>query len=374
VDLSLLDNRVQFTADAYYNTTSDLLINVPIPAFTGYTSQLQNIGSTSNRGLELQVIGTIVSNENFTWTATANTSFNRGRIEDLGPNTNEILGIASGWAGTALNQDFVARKGQPVGQMYGYITDGYLTADDFVGYVPAGTPTGVGTWTVNPDQPLVNNLGIIGASEFRPGLIKLRDLNGDGVINNQDQTVIGNANPKAVGGLNQQFTYKNFDASIFLNFVLGNDVYNANKIEFTTNTANTTFSNVLDIMGNRYRTIEEDGSPITTLERLREVNQNADIWTPTQAYFLHSWAVEDGSFLRVNNLTLGYSLPKALISRAKLANLRFYVTANNLYTFTKYSGYDPEVSTRRATPLTPGVDYAAYPRSRAFLFGVNVSL
>jgi TonB-linked SusC/RagA family outer membrane protein len=374
LDLSLLDNRIQFTADAYYNTTSDLLINRPIPAFTGYTSQLQNIGSTSNRGLELQVIGNIVNNANFTWTATANTSFNRGRIEDLGPNTTEILGIASGWAGTALNQDFVARKGQPVGQMYGYITDGYLTADDFIGYVPAATPTGVGTWTINPDRPLVNNTGIIGVSELRPGLIKLRDLNGDGVINNQDQTVIGNANPKAVGGLNQQFTYKNFDASIFLNFVLGNDVYNANKIEFTTNTANTTFSNVLDIMGNRYRTIEEDGSPITTLERLREVNQNADIWTPTQAYFLHSWAVEDGSFLRVNNLTLGYSLPKALISRAKLANLRFYVTANNLYTFTKYSGYDPEVSTRRATPLTPGVDYAAYPRSRAFLFGVNVSL
>lgn len=374
LDLSLLDNRIQFTADAYYNTTSDLLINRPIPAFTGYTSQLQNIGSTSNRGLELQVIGNIVNNENFTWTATANASFNRGRIEDLGPNTNEILGIASGWAGTALNQDFVARKGQPVGQMYGYVTDGYLTADDFIGYVPSTTPGGVGTWTVNPDRPLVNNLGIIGAGEFRPGLIKLRDLNGDNIINNQDQTVIGNANPKAVGGLNQQFTYKNFDASIFLNFVLGNDIYNANKIEFTSNTANTTFNNVLDIMGNRYRTIEEDGSPITTLERLREVNQNADIWTPTQAYFLHSWAVEDGSFLRVNNLTLGYSLPKALISRAKLSNLRFYVTANNLYTFTKYSGYDPEVSTRRATPLTPGVDYAAYPRSRAFLFGVNVSL
>jgi hypothetical protein len=224
------------------------------------------------------------------------------------------------------------------------------------------------------EPTFVNNLGLIGETAYRPGLIKLKDLNGDNRIDSQDQTVIGNTNPKAVGGLNQQFTFKSFDASIFLNFVLGNDIYNANKLEFTSNTANTSFNNVLDVMENRYRTIEADGSVITTLDRLREVNQNADIWTPTRAYFLHSWAVEDGSFLRINNLTLGYTLPKALTARAKIATLRFYATASNLYTFTNYSGYDPEVNTRRSSPLTPGVDYAAYPRSRAFIFGVNLSL
>ncbi|UOQ68530.1 SusC/RagA family TonB-linked outer membrane protein [Hymenobacter volaticus] len=374
VDLALLDNRVQFTADAYYNTTSDLLINRPIPSVLGYLSQLKNIGETSNRGVELQLTGTIIQSDKFTWTATANTSFNRGRIESLGDGLSEISGIASGWAGTALNQDFVARVGQPVGQMYGYVTDGFLTADDFTAYVPATTAGGLGTWTPRTDQPLLNNLGLIGETAFRPGLIKLKDLNGDGRINSDDQTVIGNANPKLVGGFNQQFTFKSFDASLFLNFVLGNDIYNANKLEFTSNTANTAFNNVLDVMSNRYRTIKADGSLITSLDELREVNQNADIWTPTRAYFLHSWAVENGSFLRVNNLTLGYTLPKALTARAKIATVRFYATANNLYTFTKYTGYDPEVSTRRSSPLTPGVDYAAYPRSRAFLFGVNLSL
>lgn len=374
VDLALFQNRVQFTADAYYNTTHDLLLNKPIPPFLGYTSQQQNVGKTSNRGLELQLTGTVVQTENFTWTATANTSFNRGRIESLGGDQQEILNISSGWAGTALGQDYVARVGQPVGQMYGYVTDGYLTADDFLGYVPSTAPGGLGTWTINPDRNVVNNLGLIGESAYRPGLIKLKDLNGDGKIDSNDQTVIGNANPKAVGGLNQQFTYKNFDASLFVNFVLGNDVYNANKIEFTSNTANTAFSNVLDIMADRYRVIETDGSAITTLDRLREANQNANIWTPTRNSFFHSWAVEDGSFLRINNLTLGYTLPKLLTQRAKVNNLRFYVTLNNLYTFTKYSGYDPEVNTRRNTPLTPGVDYAAYPRSRAFLFGLNLSL
>jgi TonB-linked SusC/RagA family outer membrane protein len=374
LDLALLDNRVQFTADAYYNTTSDLLINRTIPAFIGYTTQTQNIGSTSNRGLELQLTGAIVRNAAFTWTATANASFNRGRIESLGDGLDELPAVNSGWAGTTatLIPDYVVRVGQPVGQMFGYETDGWYTEKDFTGYNAAA-----GTWTPrmeNGVSVLVNNLGVTGFNNLAPGQVKLKDQNKDGVINDQDKVVIGNANAKVTGGLNQQFTYKNFDASVFLNFVLGNDVYNANKIEFTTNTANTVYSNVLDIMGSRYRTIEADGTPITSLERLAEVNKDATIWTPTRQYFLHSWAVEDGSFLRINNLTLGYTLPKTLTTRAHVQQLRFYVTMNNLYTFTNYTGYDPEVNTRRATPLTPGVDYAAYPRSRAFLFGVNLSL
>jgi hypothetical protein len=260
--------------------------------------------------------------------------------------------------------------------MYGYVTDDspFLTADDFSGYVPSTTAGGLGSWTPRADVIFVNDLGVIGETAYRPGLLKLKDLNGDGKIDANDLTVIGNANPKMVGGVNQQFTYKSFDASVFLNFVLGNDIYNANKLEFTSNTPNTQYNNLLGIMGDRYRIIEADGSAITSLERLREVNQNANIWTPTRSLLLHSWAVEDGSFLRINNVTVGYTLPKALTARAKVQTLRFYVTLNNLYTFTKYTGFDPEVNTRRATPLTPGVDYAAYPRSRAFLFGLNLSL
>ncbi|RPD44944.1 TonB-dependent receptor [Hymenobacter sediminis] len=368
VDLALLDNRVQFTGDIYYNTTSDLLINVPIPPFLGYTSQLQNVGKTSNKGIELQLTGTIFNKPNFSWTATANASLNRGRIESLGSNLPEITPITSGWAGSnfASASDYKARVGRPVGEMYGYVTDGFYTADDFEGFDAA-----TNLWI--PKSGLLPSGTAVG-QVAQPGVIRLKDLNGDGTVNDLDQTVIGNANPKVTGGLNQQFTYKNFDASIFLNFVLGNDVYNANKIEFTTNTPNTVFSNLLDVMEDRYRTINADGSRITDLNTLREVNQNAKIWTPTQRYFLHSWAVENGSFLRINNLTVGYSLPKTLIQRVKMSQVRFYVTLNNLYTFTKYTGYDPEVNTRRSSPLTPGVDYAAYPRSRAFLFGVNLAL
>ena len=121
------------------------------------------------------------------------------------------------------------------------------------------------------------------------------------------------------------------------------------------------------------RTIDENGAIITDLETSRRLNPNPKIWSPSRQLFPHSGAIEDGSFLRVNNVTLGYTLPKALTLRAKVTSARFYVTGSNLYTFTKYSGFDPEVNTRRSSPLTPGVDYAAYPRSRAFILGVNLS-
>jgi TonB-linked SusC/RagA family outer membrane protein len=362
-DLSLFNNRVQFTADVYKNTTRDLLVDVPITPTSGYSTQLQNIGQTSNRGFELQVSGTVLQTTNFTWSASLNTSVNRGRIENLGP-ISGISGISSGWASTAIASDYLARVGDPIGLMYGYVTDGFYTADNFESYNAANK-----TWVLKSGTP---SDATVQGQPVAPGIIKLKDVNGDGVVNDLDRTVIGNANPKFTGGFNQQFSYKGFDASLFLNFVVGNDIYNANKLEYTS--AVNPYTNQLAIMDGRYRTIDANGNPITDLATSRAVNQNATIWQPTRQYFVHSWAIEKGTFLRINNLTVGYSLPKALIAKVKLTQLRFYVTANNLYTFTNYSGYDPEVNTRRSSPLTPGVDYGGYPRSRLVLFGVNLSL
>jgi TonB-linked SusC/RagA family outer membrane protein len=366
LDLGLFNNRVQLTADIYYNTTKDLLVTRPLPAFLGYTTQLQNIGATSNRGLELQLSGTVVQTGNFSWTASANASFNRNRIEDLGPNLNEFL-QSSGWAGTAstLPTDYTVRVGQPVGLMYGYVSDGFYTTADFSGYNGATQ-----AWTLNPGQ--VSDIGLTGFSRIAPGQAKVKDINGDGVIDSNDRTVIGNANPKVTGGINQQFTYKSFDASVFMNFVYGNQVYNANKVEFTTGTYPLT--NMLGEVANRYRSYDDQGNRVTDVTALNNLNANASVPTPSTLLFLQSSEIESGSFLRVSNITLGYSLPKALIQKIKLQQLRFYITANNIYNFTNYSGFDPEVSTRRQTPLTPNVDYAAYPRSRAYLFGLNLSL
>ncbi len=169
--------------------------------------------------------------------------------------------------------------------------------------------------------------------------------------------------------------YKNFDCSIFLNWVYGNDIYNASKIEFTS--AYRKYSNMLTMMDSdhRWMTVDGEGVVVTDPAELAAMNENATIWTPPQGrYLLHSWAVEDGSFLRINNITLGYSLPKNLLSHIYVKELRIYGTLNNIFTFTNYSGYDPEVHTRRRTPMTPGVDYSAYPRRRSIIFGLNLTL
>ncbi|WP_324670519.1 TonB-dependent receptor [Hymenobacter sp. GOD-10R] len=385
LDLALFNNRVQFTTDVYYNTTYDLLIAQPVPVTAGYASQLRNIGSTSNRGVELQLSGTVMRTPNFSWTANGNLSFNRNRVEELGGQPY-LPGINANWT-TDTGSDYIVQPGLPVGLMYGYVSDGFYRVEDF-----NATQAANGTWNYALKDGVANNNGVVadnsgytvptvagvpapkgGYLQPTPGAMKFKDINGDGVVDTNDRTVIGNANPKFTGGLNQQFTYKNFDASVFLNFVYGNDIYNASKIEFTSNYNPN--QNLLGLMRDRWRTIDAQGNRVTEPTALTALNQNAKIWRPTLGrYLLSSWAIEDGSFLRVNNITVGYSLPKSLLLRAKLTQLRFYVTLNNLATWTNYSGFDPEVNTRRQTPLTPGVDYAAYPRSRGFLAGLNLTL
>ena len=247
--------------------------------------------------------------------------------------------------------------------MYGFVTDGFYTLNDF-DYNAA-----TATYTIKKGVP-VN--GVYGTPQ--PGMLKWKDLSGDGLITaDADRTVIGNANPKFAGGWNNQFTYKNFDASIFINFVVGNDIYNANKLEWTDGAFPNL--NMISTMKNRWTNINSQGQVVTDPNELAALNANASIWSPVrvQRWWLHSWAVEDGSYLRVNNVTLGYTLPKRITERAKISSLRVFGTVNNLAVITGYSGYDPDVTARRSDPLTPGVDFAAYPRSRTWVFGVNVT-
>jgi hypothetical protein len=159
-----------------------------------------------------------------------------------------------------------------------------------------------------------------------------------------------------------------------VNFVVGNDIYNANKLEWTDGAFPNL--NTLAVMKDRFTYVNSSGQWVTDPKQLAALNANAKIWTPVRAqrYWLHSWAVEDGSYLRFNNITLGYSLPKSILNKAKISSFRVYATVNNLATITHYSGYDPDVTARRTDPLTPGVDFAAYPRSRTWVFGVNLSL
>jgi hypothetical protein len=251
--------------------------------------------------------------------------------------------------------------------MYGFVTDGYYKIEDFTYNPNSTTPTGFYTLK---SGIAVNS--VYGTPQ--PGMLKWKDLDGDGLVTaDKDRTVIGNANPKFMGGLNNQVAYKDFDLSIFINWVVGNDIYNANKIEMTDGAFPSL--NLLKFMENRWININDKGLVITDPTELAAINANANIWTPVrvQRYWLHSWAVEDGSFLRINNITLGYSLPKNVLQKLSLSRFRIYGTVNNLATFTKYSGYDPEVNTRRSDPLTQGVDFAGYPRAKTWVAGINLT-
>ncbi|MEJ8817618.1 SusC/RagA family TonB-linked outer membrane protein [Lacibacter sp. H407] len=361
LDLSFFNGKLQFTFDAYKNSANDLLLDVAIPPTTGYTSQIQNIGSTSNRGLEFQINATPVSKRDFTWTSNFNISFNENKVESLGGVTELVRN--SGWQGSDGVPDFLVRVGQPTGLMYGFVTDGFYQISDF------NYNSTTATYTIKPGIAVNSVYGTP-----QPGMLKWKDLNGDGIItSDSDRTVIGNANPKFIGGWNNQFSYKNFDLSIFFNFVVGNDLYNANKLEWTDGAfANL---NMLNIMKDRWTNIDANGTTVTDPDALAKLNANAKIWSPVrvQRWWLHSWAIEDGSYLRINNLTLGYTLPKKITGRVKISSLRVFGTVNNLATITGYTGYDPDVTARRNDPLTPGVDFAAYPRARTWVFGVNVA-
>ena len=361
LDASFLNNRIQLSVDVYKNSSENLLVEVAVPANTGYTKQIQNVGSVSNKGVEFQINATPVQSQAFTWTANFNASFNKNRIESLGA-FQDFYTQNSGWAGSNVPPDYIVKEGSPVGSIWGFITDGFYTVDDF-NYNAA-----TNTYTLKPG--VVNNTLITS----QPGTLKLRDINGDTALTEADRSIIGDATPKVYGGLNQQFTYKNFDLSVFVNFQFGNDVYNANKLEFTS--GYTINSNLLALMNDRWRNVDGQGQVVRDPAALAKLNANASLWSPStsaNSFYPHTWAVEDGGFVRLNNITLGYTIPVDLTKRIKIQRARFYVTGNNLAIWTDYSGYDPEVSTRRNAGTTPGVDYSAYPRSRSFIFGVNLS-
>jgi len=378
-DASFFDGRIGFSADFYYNTSDNLLLPVAISSSTGYTSQLQNIGSSRNKGMEYQVNATILRVGAFKWTANYNMSFNDNSITSLG-GPQQLL-VTSGWAPASFAQaDYVAAVGQQVGTMYGLVADGYYKTSDFT-YNPS-------TQTYTPKAGLVNDVSITGTLP-QPGQIKYKSLNGDTIVDlAHDRTVIGHANPKFYGGLHQQFTYKAFDMSIFINFEYGNQVYNDNSLEFSN--AYTTYSNLLGNQANAWRTIDpKSGAVIQTSSTsttyatgaapavLDAANPNPSGAMPQRsnsAYYSSTNAVEDGSFIRINNITLGYTLPEHFLRRFKIEKFRVYATVNNLAVITGYSGYDPEANTRRGSPLTPGVDYSTYPRSHTYLFGIQASL
>ena len=363
LDFAFLKSRITGSFEVYHNTTNDLLIQFPV-AGSGYDYQYRNLGSVQNRGFEASLNFVLVEKKNFGLTLGANISLNENKVTSLGG--LDKIEATSEWASTEIGTDYVVTVGRPLGDMYGYLSDGRYSVDEF-------THNG-SEWVAN--EGTVNASDVLGKEFFRPGAMKLKDMNGDGKITVDDRTIIGNSQPLGVGGFNLTGYLYGFDFSANFNYVFGNNIYNANKIEFS-HSRKYSNRNLLTSMNvaNRWTNIDwATGEEITDADRLAEINAGTTMWNPGANKAIFSdWAVEDGSFLRLQSATIGYTLPQEWTMKIKMQKLRVYVTGTNLFCLTKYSGYDPEVDTRRKTPLTPGVDCSAYPKSTGYVVGVNIT-
>ncbi|MEQ3140088.1 TonB-dependent receptor [Bacteroides ovatus] len=379
IDFGFWNNRLSGSIDAYWNTTKDLLMKTTIPGNSGYSYQYQNMGQTSNKGIELQLDAVLIDNKDFGLNFNFNISYNRARIDKLNGGN---YWVSSKWDGTAVagTEDFYLEKGGRLGEVYGYQTDGIYTANDF-------TFDSNGKYALK--EGVADCSSLLGGKIY-PGSLKLKaDENGE-----FKKVRLGNTVAPIQGGFGLNARFKGFDFSAFFNYSLGNKIINATWLRSSFYSGSSKGWNVNSdfSQSKRYTWIDPSsgesllnsstlkalykaGGEEAILARFGELNAGKTLWNPgsVTSMPLIDQAVENGSFLRINNVTLGYTLPKVWVNKAKIQNVRIYVTGYNLYCFTKYSGVDPEVDCCTSTPMTPGIDYAAYPRSRSFVGGINVT-
>ncbi|SJN34254.1 TonB family protein / TonB-dependent receptor [Sphingobacterium sp. JB170] len=372
LDMSVLKNRINLTADFYNNESKNLLLQVEIPTSTGYKQQYQNIASLRNRGVELSLNTLNIAKKDFQWKSAFNITFNRSKINGL------YNGSANDYLLTSYESriNFYTQVGGPVSTFYGYKYDGVYTTDDFQQQADGtyllkdgvASQKGKNRNTVKPGD--VKYQSVIGET----------DEAGNPVWSAEDRTSIGSPEPKFFGGFNNEFIFKNFDLGVFLNFSYGNKAFNMNSQRFMGPYLPN--QNSLAAMAEYYTLIDPaTGMETKDLAKLAEINPDQrskkQLWSlnPTNNIAISDpldYYLEDASFLRINNVTLGYTLPTDVSKKLFMQKLRVYVTLNNLHTFTNYSGYDPEVSASESL-LTRGVDNSAYPRTKSFVAGVNLT-
>ncbi len=328
IDAAVLNGRVNFTLDAYQSTTDDLLLRVNLPRVSGYESQLQNVGSVRNRGVEFSVNTVNVERSRFSWRTTLNVAANRNRVTDLGG--VDFINPGAERFGQFIGQEnaTIVQVGQPVGTFFGYRVNGLFQQGD---------------------QCYLAN-----AALCQPGEYRVQDTNGDRVINASDRVILGNTQPKYYGGITNDFRFGPVTLNAFMNYSVGNRVLNISGV-FTR--LSTGFLNESE----------------AALRRWTPTNTNTDIprANNTRDRRVYSTLVENGSFLRLQTLTLGYQLPRALVRGVQDA--RLFLTGQNLFVITDYTGFDPEVNSVGGDARFNGIDVGAYPRARAYNLGLNVT-
>ncbi|TKB99271.1 TonB-dependent receptor [Pedobacter cryophilus] len=341
LELGLLKNRFAMSFDYYNKRTSDLLLNVPVPTLTGYTTALQNIGEIKNQGFEFTLTSRNMVKA-FKWTTDLNFSTNNVEVLALGPDGSPILARQSTFAAGSTH---ITEIGAAPGSYFGYKVIGvYQNAADVANSATFKNAAGVPT--------------------VKPGELKFADINGDGVLTAADRTNLGSPFPDFTYGMTNTFNYKNLDFAFTLQGVQGFEVLNAAR-RFYGNYAGS--YNVLSSTANGWKSETDPGDGVSP-----QIDRNFNGYAATSVINnVTSQFVEDGSFLRIRNITLGYNLPQPVLKTLKVANARLSFTVQNAYTFTKYEGYNPEVSVEGANPLVPGVDSGGYPLARTFMFGLN---
>ena len=384
IDFGFFNQRLSGSLDVYGNSTRDLLLLYRLPD-GGYNYQYRNIGSTRNIGVELSLTGVILDHRakdlSYGLTVTANLAHNNTVVTSLG-GMNEYNVSAGCFSSGYDNIDYEYKliPGERVGNVYGYKTNGFYTADDFDGYtVKSGSVTG-GDFTIN-GKAVSTPMGTA-----RPGMPRIEDTNNDGNIDADDRTVIGNTQPVLSGGFNiTGFVggdkWGRVDWSVNFTYTCGNSVLNLSALDYSSVTEKTRLRNTSAELTERYSYLNADHNYIAYTgdfaayqQALNEANVNAKVANPVVTTFaLTDKFVENAGFLRLSSLSLGYSLPQNLIAKAYMTNLRIFFTANNLFCVTKYSGADPEVDARsKSNPLATGVDFSAFPKNRSFNFGLSV--
>lgn len=336
LDMGFFKNRLLLTAEAYYKETTDLLLDVQLPQTSGFATAVQNVGSISNKGLEFSINTVNFEKKDFSWTTNFTFSLNRSEVLDLGD--KKEMSFTRNFFHKVKN-DVLVRVGEPVGMYYGYIEDQVLNSE---------------TEIANSPQAAV--------LENEVGYKKLYDVNGDGVVNPSDMLPIAKTTPDFTGGIGNELTYKNFDFSFFLRWVYGNDLINGN-VSYLDRAGSGTYNTLHSIGENRFSAVNPDGT---------YQGQTAD----TYSTLMRSSYVEDGSFLKCDYITLGYKVPQSLLSKINIRNLRLYTRVANPFMFTRYSGFDPEVSTGWGTvaKVGPGADVGTYPRAVTYTFGLTLGL
>ena len=384
IDFGFFKNRIRGSIDAYWNTTKDILMKVPIEASVGYSYQFQNVGQTSNKGVEVALGIDLVRSKDFNLTLNATYNFNKNNIDKL--SDTALADTHTGW-GSSMRvpyYDYIIREGEPVGLIQGFKSLGFYTVDDFT-YAN-------GVYTLKPGVPdvetIVNyptgvkSLTPEGQNAY-PGAAKFEDTNDDGIVNGDDATIIGRTMPKHTGGFTLSANYKSIDFSAGFTYQIGGDVYNANAMHSMMGNKDTSFGqNRLELVKDTYKNYGIDANGdiylVTDPAELTALNANAKYPNFFSEYGIASSDfIEDASYLRLQTLTIGYTFPQKWMQKIKVSNLRVYFTGSNLFCLAGYSGLDPDVNTNFDAGgdgfPTPNYDYNAYPKARTFTFGLNLT-